>query len=82
MWNHPLLPDGMVFIAGKALQAVNAATGQERWRFGRDDQRQKSFISAGPVVAQGLVFIGLASRDGAELIALDAATGQQQWWSA
>ena len=74
------LANGTVFVGGrKALQAINAASGQERWRFGFEEVLEASWVTGGPVVAQGLVFVGLTSGDGAALIAIDAGTGQQRW---
>jgi outer membrane protein assembly factor BamB len=79
VFGTPTFANGTVYVAGSALQAVNAATGQERWRFALDDGGKGSFVSAGPVVDQGLVFIGQATRAGATLFAIDADTGRQRW---
>jgi len=75
----PTVANGTVYFVGNALHAIDAQTGRERWRFGETAEQAGSFISAGPIVDNGLVFIGRALRTGGELLAIDAATGQERW---
>ena len=56
---------------GGHLFAVEAATGQERWRF-----KTGGSVIPSPAVAEGIVCAG--SADG-YLYALDAQTGQEKW---
>lgn len=70
----PAVADGRVFIGAEgfgegAFFAVDAATGQEIWRFLVHDR-----VSS-PSVANGVVFVATPSN----LYALDAATGEQLW---
>jgi outer membrane protein assembly factor BamB len=53
------------------LYALDARTGEERWRFPTGHA-----ISSTPAVAEGLVFVG--TRDNA-FWALDARSGKQRW---
>jgi outer membrane protein assembly factor BamB len=53
------------------LYALDATTGEERWRFQTGDT-----VWSSPAVANGVVYVG--SFDG-NLYALDAATGQERW---
>ena len=60
---------GAAEVAG--LVALDAATGEERWRVARE-----GFAAHSPVVADDLVYV--ASEDN-RLYALDAATGEVRW---
>jgi outer membrane protein assembly factor BamB len=85
----PTFADGVVyFLGGGGLVAVNADTGQERWRFlvplqqgsaaveGEEPKRDGAF--SGPVVADGIVYAGSVGPTGS-VVAVDAATGQERW---
>ena len=67
------IADGVVYVGSKdgRLYALDAETGQEKWRFKTDGQ-----VYSSPAVAGGMVYIG--SLDG-RLYALDAETGQEKW---
>jgi outer membrane protein assembly factor BamB len=67
---------------GTSFRAVDARTGQERWRRAR--LSESNFMTAGPVVADGVVYIvtsEVSAGDSAPagLYALDARTGQDRW---
>ncbi len=70
----PALAGGLVFDGssdGRFVQAVDAVTGEERWRDTTD-----GIVWSSPAVAENIVFAG----DGAgNLLALDRATGRQRW---
>jgi len=85
-WSHPSCPavsEGVVYIAGRSediddtgsngeyLYALDAETGQERWKF-----RTPFGVTPSPAVSDGLVYFG---TDGGYLYALDAASGQLKW---
>lgn len=72
--SSPAVTRGLV-VAGSSdnhfVQAVDAATGRERWRFATD-----RLVWSSPAVAGGIVYVG----DGAgTLYALDLATGTERW---
>jgi outer membrane protein assembly factor BamB len=79
--SSPAVDNGLVYVgsaspldpAGGALHAIDAATGQERWRLSTVDG--DGFFSS-PAVAEGRVYIG--SYYGF-VIAADAATGEERW---
>jgi tRNA A-37 threonylcarbamoyl transferase component Bud32 len=50
---------------------VDAATGEQQWRFETGDP-----VWSSPAVADGIVFVGSNDHN---LYAMDAATGEQQW---
>jgi eukaryotic-like serine/threonine-protein kinase len=58
------------------LHAVDAATGEEKWKF-QAAQYVHPYLRSTPVVADGLVYFG-TNHDG-YLWALDAASGEQRW---
>lgn len=68
--SNPVVVDGVVYVGSTDgyLYAVNAMTGEERWR--------SSLGSSDVAVMDGLVFV--AGSDG-NLFALDAGTGQERW---
>jgi outer membrane protein assembly factor BamB len=71
--SSPVVTGGLViFGSGDGhVYAVDAASGEQRWRFATGD-----VVHASPAVSDGRVFIG--SWDG-KLYALDAASGRELW---
>jgi outer membrane protein assembly factor BamB len=75
----PTIANGILYVVGgDTVFAADAETGRERWRL-RVEEPSKAFVSAGPVVSSGRVYIGASTRTGTAVMALDAATGQEQW---
>jgi outer membrane protein assembly factor BamB len=75
--SSPVVVDQVAYIGNTdGVYALDAATGEERWRF----ESGRCWFSA-PVVKDGVVYVG--GRDigaGAYyLYALDAATGEERW---
>lgn len=68
--NHPVVADGTAYVtAGREVRAVDAATGEEAWRF------VSGFDSTGPPATDGdQVYV--PSKN---LYALDATTGEEAW---
>lgn len=90
-WTAPVLADGVVYVGrwrdagGHVLLALDAVTGEERWRFVVDHRLE------GPAtVVDGVVYLGdhlsEINRDtiraGGTVYALDAATGEERWRAA
>ncbi|WP_329345412.1 outer membrane protein assembly factor BamB family protein [Streptomyces sp. NBC_01352] len=72
----PAVADGGVHVSsGSGLYALDAATGQERWRFVTSGDRIKVLA---PTVADGVVYFGTGHADGLAY-AMDALTGRQIW---
>ena len=71
--SSPVVADGLVYFGSddKHVHAVDAATGEARWKFATED-----FIEAPPFLTQGLVIVG--SND-CSVYALDARTGELRW---
>jgi outer membrane protein assembly factor BamB len=63
--------NGIVYVGGDGVFALNAETGHEIWNFGTADS-----VWASPLVTDGVVYGGDTSGI---LFALDAATGSQLW---
>jgi outer membrane protein assembly factor BamB len=65
--------NGTVYVPsmGNALVALDAKTGQEKWRF-----PTKDVVFSAPLVADGTVYFGSADHF---IYAVDAATGKQRW---
>jgi outer membrane protein assembly factor BamB len=63
----------MVFVGSNDnnVYGLDAATGEERWRYETGDS-----VTSSPAVAEGVVFIG--SFDG-YVYGLDSATGGERW---
>lgn len=72
--------DGRVFVGSSGLgfvQALDAATGDVRWQFSTE-----GFPWSSPAVANGVVYVGSTSNDGATgvgLWAIDAKSGRGLW---
>jgi outer membrane protein assembly factor BamB len=64
-------PNSSVSHADSQLYAVDAKTGQEKWRFKTGDK-----IRSSPAVADGVVYVG--SND-SHLYAVDAKSGREKW---
>ncbi|MEV0774143.1 PQQ-binding-like beta-propeller repeat protein [Streptomyces sp. NPDC050428] len=63
--------DGEPPILGRAVSALDIATGRSLWRFPLKGQ-----AAGAPVVASGVVYVATYSG---EVVALDAATGEPRW---
>lgn len=71
--------DGRVYVpTTKGVTALDVATGNEVWSALPNVQ----FGSVTPMVDNGTLFVAEASKPGVTLIALDAATGKEQWRTA
>lgn len=73
VYASPIVDDGKVYYGSKEgyLVAVDAITGEERWRFDVGG----AIIRASPVIQDGTLYLGA----GFTMIALDPATGQERW---
>jgi outer membrane protein assembly factor BamB len=71
--SSPAVEAGVVYFGSGdgRVYAVDAASGEERWRFETGD-----VVHASPAVSGGIVYVG--SWDG-DLYALDAASGRERW---
>jgi PQQ-dependent dehydrogenase (methanol/ethanol family) len=77
----PIVVDTVMYVSlpFSSVAALDARTGQERWRYRHESRLQK--LCCGPAnrgvaVAEGMVFVGTV--DG-RLVALDAGTGAVRW---
>jgi len=75
----PAVKDGVVYVGssdGQFVQAVDAATGTERWRFATGAN-----VLSSPVLVRGLLIVGTEANDSpwGDVLALDAATGSFRW---
>jgi serine/threonine-protein kinase len=70
--SSPAVTNGVVYAAipGNFIVALDAASGEERWR--------KSIppSNSSPAVVDGVVYVGAHDRS---ILALDAATGEERW---
>ena len=75
--SSPVVVDGTVYLGGPDgfLNAIDAETGKERWRF-----ETRGGIDATPCVAEGKVFVGQNSWQ-SEYYAVDQQTGRPGWSS-
>ena len=73
IYASPVIADGRLFISSKSgyLYALDAATGDELWRFQLSDY----VVRSTPAVEDDIVYIGA----GFNLFALDASTGNEIW---
>lgn len=69
----PIVADGMVFVTNRAgyLYAVDAATGQQRWRL----EVGEYVLRTTPTYRDGALYLVA----GFDAMALDAATGEERW---
>lgn len=69
--------DGVLYVAGLDVMALDAGTGAQRWLF----RPPYGTVHGTPVVANGMVYVGAVGSPHAWAIyALDASTGAQRWW--
>jgi outer membrane protein assembly factor BamB len=66
----PAVANGVLYIAGFEITALNANSGQDLWR------NRSEYFDTSPVVANGVVYVG-----GTNMSALDAQTGSLLWQS-
>jgi outer membrane protein assembly factor BamB len=73
MQSSPAVADGVVYVgsANPNFYAVDAKTGQEKWRF-----KAGLYVRSSPAVVNGVVYFGDWLG---KLFALDAQTGQEKW---
>ena len=71
--NSPAIANGVVcFGSGDGhLYAVDANTGQERWRF-----KTEGRVNSKPAIVSGMVYFG---SEGGHFYAVEASTGQENW---
>ncbi|MBD2755683.1 outer membrane protein assembly factor BamB family protein [Spirosoma validum] len=69
--SSPTVSNGVVYITDwtQSLYAIDATTGTKKWKY---TANELSYDPAGPVVQNGVVYVGLS-------VAVDAATGQKKW---
>lgn len=67
----PVLAAGTIYVPGRSLVALEAATGRVRWKWETDYG-----VPAPPLVHEGLVY---AVEKGEKLVALDPADGAVRW---
>jgi outer membrane protein assembly factor BamB len=94
-WHHrtrasvqasPAVADGRVHvstIAGEFL-AIDATTGDLLWRRtanGSDPDRDPAWSYQSPTVADGVVFQPYSTSGGLRVMAMDADTGEDVWWT-
>jgi glucose dehydrogenase len=77
---HPIVVDGVMYVTmpGNDVAALNAATGQEIWRYTHKPRAAMPSVPSnrGVAVAYGRVF---EATDDARVIALDQSTGKVVW---
>jgi outer membrane protein assembly factor BamB len=73
MQSSPAIAEGIVYVgsANPNFYAVDARTGQEKWRF-----KASFYVRSSPAVVDGVVYFGDWDRN---VYALDAQTGQEKW---
>ncbi len=73
MQSSPAVADGLVFsgTSNQKFYAVDARTGQEKWRV-----EIGLYVRSSPAVVNGIVYFGDWLG---KLYALDAQTGQEKW---
>jgi outer membrane protein assembly factor BamB len=74
----PALSDGDLFVQNwsREVYALDAATGDVRWRFDYSPSRADDHRQAGPLVVNDMVLVPAWNGT---LFALDAASGEQRW---
>jgi outer membrane protein assembly factor BamB len=73
LYSSPVIAGGTVYVGAKDgyLLALDAATGQEKWRFDLGGY----IVRGTPAVSQGIVF----AQAGYSLFAIDARSGNELW---
>lgn len=73
IWGAPVVQGGVVYVSSLdgSLYAVDANTGETKWRYSTGNA-----VSTTPTVSGSTVYIG---GFGDKLIAVDASTGTQKW---
>jgi outer membrane protein assembly factor BamB len=73
MSSSPTVVDGIIYASSydKTLYAIDALSGEEKWKF----STEKGFVSS-PSVSGGVLYVG---NNDNRLYAIDAATGQKRW---
>jgi outer membrane protein assembly factor BamB len=73
MQSSPAVAEGVVYVgsANPNFYAVDAKTGQEKWRF-----KVHFLVRSSPAVVNGIVYFGDWDR---KVYALDVQTGQEKW---
>jgi outer membrane protein assembly factor BamB len=72
--SSPAISDGLVFTGssdGHFVQALELATGEERWRYVTPHR-----VFSSPAIADGVVYFGCHNGF---LFALDSSTGEEKW---
>jgi outer membrane protein assembly factor BamB len=71
--SSPAIANGVVYVGSgdHDVYALDAATGELRWKFATGN-----VVHASPAVANGTVYVGSWDRN---MYALDAATGKERW---
>jgi len=73
VYASPAIADGVIYLTSKSgfLYAVDASTGEQRWRYQLGDY----VVRSSPAIVDGVVYVG----GGFNLFAVDAASGQERW---
>jgi len=73
LYSSPAVSNGLVFVGTKSgfIYALDAATGEERWKVALGDY----IVRSSPAVIDGSVYIG----SGYSIFSLDSLTGQKTW---
>ena len=72
--SSPAVADGVVYIGGSSLYALDATTGALLWSFTPVD-----YVTSGPAVANGIVYFASFGINYGTVYALDARTGALRW---
>ena len=76
----PTIVDGVVYVAGgenRNIHALDLQSGMTLWTY----QVDYPAIYESPLYHEGILYISSSWQDDAELIALDAETGEEEWRS-
>jgi len=74
--------DGMMVTLGvrSVVSCLNTETGEVVWRgMPMGNTAPKFFTSMSPLITDGMVIVQLGSEDSGGMVALDLATGDEQW---
>lgn len=73
-------PDDVVYIAGKSLFAMDAATGNKKWEYKPQNNASKYyFVGNSPTVSDGIVYCAAEVDQKSNLYAIEATTGSLKW---